>query len=113
MLAYHARFHWLVGWIPPKELEPRYVDLAIPFLVAAPIMLIAMLWAGLYLPRRDQRFFGEAWAILQAITIGVGGTVVFLSIFRNVLFDQRQFSRSGALIRFWPKSPIPRVPLHD
>ena len=59
--AYALRFHILAPVIPLKDAGPiTYQTHAIPLEVAAPIILVAMLWAGLYRPRRDERFHLEA-----------------------------------------------------
>jgi Undecaprenyl-phosphate glucose phosphotransferase len=95
VLAYLVRFELFAAldiW-PPLDHDYRYITHAIPILVAVPLMLATMLWAGLYVPRRDQRFYREAGAILKAVLIGVGLTVVALTLFRKVLFEGRDYSR--------------------
>jgi Undecaprenyl-phosphate glucose phosphotransferase len=92
--AYVVRFQLLsrIEGLKPPDSTWSYATHAIPVLVAVPIMLGAMLWAGLYQPRRDQRFYGEAAAIVKASLLGVGLTIAALSLFRNILFDSRDFS---------------------
>ena len=46
VMAYALRFHVLAGVIPPKGEEFDYFTHAIPVELAAPIMMLAMLWAG-------------------------------------------------------------------
>ncbi len=90
--AYFLRFHVLAGVLPHDAERPSYRAFAIPIEVAAPMMMLAMLWAGQYRPRRDQRFYLEAAAILKGVVAGVGATIVMLSLFKNVLFDGKHFS---------------------
>ena len=92
VLAYLLRFHVLADIIPPKEQVFAYSSHAIPVEVVAPIMMIAMLWAGQYRPRRDQRFYKEAGAIIKGTLAGVGLTIITLSLLRSVLFGGRHFS---------------------
>jgi exopolysaccharide biosynthesis polyprenyl glycosylphosphotransferase len=93
-LAYWIRFDLLsrVSALRPPESSWSYATHGIPILAAAPLMLVAMLWAGLYQPRRDQRFHGEAAAIVKAAVVGVGLLIAALSLFRNVLFNSRDYS---------------------
>jgi len=89
--AYWVRFDWL-GEMLPVDDNPRYRTHALPVEMAAPLMFMAMLWAGLYMPRRDRRFHDEAAAIIRAVAIGTGMTIIVLSLFRNILFDGRHYS---------------------
>jgi Undecaprenyl-phosphate glucose phosphotransferase len=93
LLAYWIRFEMME---PPAELPgagpASYVTRAIPAWVAVPILILSMLWAGLYRPRRDQRFYGEATAILKACTVGVVLIIVFMTLLRNPLFDGRLYN---------------------
>jgi Undecaprenyl-phosphate glucose phosphotransferase len=111
--AYALRFHVLSPLIPPRDASLGFLTHAIPIPLAAPVMLLAMQWAGLYRPRRDQRFHLEASAIVKATVVGVAVTVALLSLLQNVLFGGRhysawQFALFGAttagmllLWRFW------------
>ncbi len=92
ILAYQARFDWLTPWFPVLETGVTYRTHAIPLTVATPIMVISMIACALYVPRRDQRFYREAMVIVRAVVLGLGLTIAVLSLFRNVLFDSRQFS---------------------
>ena len=71
--AYGLRFHALAGRIPPlPSPDPiSYQTNAIPMAIAAPVMVVAMYWVGLYRPRRDERFHLEAAAIIKGTVIGV------------------------------------------
>jgi exopolysaccharide biosynthesis polyprenyl glycosylphosphotransferase len=90
--AYFLRFVILADLIPPKEAQFGYFTHAIPVELAAPVMMLAMLWAGQYRPRRDQRFHLEAAAIIKGTAVGLGVTIVVLSLFQNVLFGGRHYS---------------------
>jgi Undecaprenyl-phosphate glucose phosphotransferase len=92
VLAYGLRFDLLAGVIPPKEAETAYSTHAIPIELAAPIMMLAMLWAGQYRPRRDQRFYLELAAIIQGTAIGLCVTIVVLSLLRNEILGGRHYS---------------------
>lgn len=63
--AYGVRFGLLDSVVP----DPTYWELSIP-LVLMPLMIVALLHAGLYRPRRDQRFSREAVVIIRAVVIG-------------------------------------------
>jgi len=89
--AYWLRFDWLAPVIPPKD-TPTFSTHAIPVFVVAPLMLLSLIGFGLYVPRRDQRFHREAWAILKAVLVGTAVTIVVLSLFRNVLFNGQHYS---------------------
>ncbi len=92
VLAYYARFYWFADVIPPQGSSFSYQSHAIPVMIAAPIMLLAMLWTGLYQPRRDQRFHAEAWAIIKAVIVGVALLITLLTVFRRFLLDGRNLS---------------------
>ncbi len=85
--AYLLRFQLLSGVIRPQEPEPSFRAQAIPLGVAVPVMILAMLWAGQYRPRRDQRFHLEAMAIIKGTVVGLMATVVVLSLLQKVYFD--------------------------
>ncbi|MHC4320202.1 MAG: exopolysaccharide biosynthesis polyprenyl glycosylphosphotransferase [Planctomycetota bacterium] len=91
-LAYVLRFELLAGLIPPKGANFDYFTHAIPVELAAPIMMLAMLWAGQYRPRRDQRFYLEAAAIIKGTAVGLGATIVAISLLQNALFGGRHYS---------------------
>lgn len=95
VLAYVVRFHIL-----PDAEPSAYATHAIPVLATLPIVLLSMMWVGLYQARRDQRFFSEAYTILKGLVIGVLLTWVFLSFFQKVLYDGRDPSRGQILIYF-------------
>ncbi len=90
--AYFLRFHLLADVIPPREALVSYRAYGIPVELAAPLMMLAMLWAGQYRPRRDQRFHREAAAIIKATAVGLIATIVSLSLLQNVLFEGQHFS---------------------
>ncbi len=91
--AYFARFHLLAEKAPPGEGVVTYATHAIPVLATLPLMFAAMIWVGLYKPRRDQRFLAEAQTIIKAVVIGVVLTYLFMSLFRKPLFADRDYSR--------------------
>lgn len=91
--AHYLRFGVLQSWYPPDDSAWSYSSHAIPVLAAAPMMLAAMMWARLYLPRRDQRFYYEAVAVMKAVIVGSGLTVAFISLFSKVLLEGRDYSR--------------------
>jgi Undecaprenyl-phosphate glucose phosphotransferase len=94
VLAYHARFHWLAYMDPPTDSAARiaYATHAVPVLVAVPLMIGAAVSAGLYRPRRDQRFYHEAYAILKMVVIGLMLTIAATTLLRGVLYDGRNLS---------------------
>ncbi len=91
VLAYHIRFVWLADVAPPND-HPTFASHAVPFLLATPIMLGAMLSSGLYKARRDQRFYYEAVTIIKAVVIGVLVAIAATTLMRNVLYDGRNLS---------------------
>jgi Undecaprenyl-phosphate glucose phosphotransferase len=91
--AYYLRFHWFNELYPPEEAAYRYATHGIPVFVALACVLGAMLWAGLYRPKRDQRFYLEMAGITKAVIVGSGLTIATLSMFNKVMFDGRDFSR--------------------
>ncbi|UCD75528.1 MAG: undecaprenyl-phosphate glucose phosphotransferase [Phycisphaerales bacterium] len=96
--AYFVRFDLLDSWRPPDDSSWSYSTHAIPVLAAAPMMLAAMVWARLYLPRRDQRFYYEAAAVLKAVVVGSGLTLAFITLFNKLLFEGRDYSRLQYLV---------------
>lgn len=103
--AYYLRFHVLTQWYPAFD-KPTYPSHSVPILVATPLMLGAMLWAGLYRARRDQRFFYEAVAISKAVVIGMLLAIATTTMLRGVLYDGRnlsglQFGVYGATVWFF------------
>lgn len=99
LLAYHIRFRILAG---VEGYQPTgafsYRTHAIPVLVVAPLMLLAMQWAGLYLPRRDHRFGGEAIGIIKASIVGMAATIVAMILVGPYFFGTRDYSRLQYLI---------------
>ena len=93
VLAYAVRFHLLATRWPPVDVEWRFSTHAIPVLAAVPLMLLTMAWARLYVPRRDQRFHGEAADIVKAVVFGVALTIAVVTLFSKTLFEGRDFSR--------------------
>jgi Undecaprenyl-phosphate glucose phosphotransferase len=91
ILAYYLRFHFLTSWYPATD-KPTYPSHSVPILVATPLMLGAVLWAGLYRARRDQRFFYEAVVITKAVIIGLLVTIATTTLLRGVLYDGRNLS---------------------
>jgi len=99
-LAYVIRFDWLAtveGFRPPDGAY-SYRTHAVPVLVIVPIMLVAMMWSGMYVPRRDHRFSGEAGAILKATLAGMAGTIVVLNLTGKYFFGTSDHSRMQYLI---------------
>lgn len=94
VLAYTVRFTVLADVVPfgPDEVV-TYQTHAIPVLTAVPIMLICLMWCGLYLPRRDQQFYREAGTIVRAVAIAVVLTFATISFFSRALYDERDPSR--------------------
>lgn len=94
--AYVLRWHVLVdlGLLDLSGADlPAWSTHAIPVVVAIGGMILAMMWAGLYKPRRDQRFFGEAWSIFKAIVAGTLMTYAFVEFFERALYGGQDFSR--------------------
>jgi Undecaprenyl-phosphate glucose phosphotransferase len=91
VIAYFVRFHWLVHLDPPRD-HPTYASHAVPFLVATPLMIGALVSTGLYRARRDQRFFLEAYSIVKAVIVGLMLTIAATTLLRSVLFDGRNLS---------------------
>jgi Undecaprenyl-phosphate glucose phosphotransferase len=91
VLAYYARFSWLTPFYPAQD-QPRFATHAIPFLLAAPVLMGTMISLGLYRARRDQRFFIEAVTILKAIAVGVMILVALLTLMRDWLYGGRNLS---------------------
>lgn len=79
--SYFFRFKTLAGWYPPPD-QPTFATHAIPILTASPIMLLTLMWAGLYVPRRDQRFFRETWLLAKAVAVGAMVTFATMSFLR-------------------------------
>ncbi len=94
VLAYFARFQWLAHMDPPTDAPSKiaYMTHAVPVLVAVPLMIGAAVSAGLYRPRRDQRFYHEAYAILKMVVIGLMLTIAATTLLRGVLYDGRNLS---------------------
>ncbi|MCA9291446.1 MAG: hypothetical protein KDA25_09980, partial [Phycisphaerales bacterium] len=89
VLAYWTRYHFMAHNDP----SPHFRTHAIPILAYVPIMILAMIWSKLYVARRDQRFVFECGAIIRAVVIGMGVTVVIVTMLRNVLFGPMDYSR--------------------
>ncbi len=91
--AYALRFEVLTDVIPPSDIGAiTFRTHAIPMELAAPVMVLAMFWAGQYRPRRDERFHLEAGAIIKGVVVGLAATIIGFSVFQNVLFDGRHYS---------------------
>jgi Undecaprenyl-phosphate glucose phosphotransferase len=87
VLAYFVRFGPLYGISAPSPAEKiTYSTHAIPVVTAAPLMLLAMLWARLYEPRRDQRFYRECGSIFRAVAVGTLLTFATVSFFSRILY---------------------------
>lgn len=69
--------------------NPSYDTHAIP-LILLPLMALALFRAGLYQPRRDQRFIREAGVILRAVLFGT-----LLVVLAYYLLKKRLFSGEG------------------
>ena len=94
VLAYYMRFEWLAYLDPPTD-NPAAITFdthGVPFLIAAPLMIGAMVSAGLYRARRDQRFFLEAYGIMKAVVIGLMLTIAATTLLRGVLSHGRNLS---------------------
>jgi Undecaprenyl-phosphate glucose phosphotransferase len=89
--AYYIRFDLLSDVYPLKD-TPRFGSHAIPFAIATPLIIGAMMSAGLYKARRDQRFFYEAISVIKAVAIGLMLTIAATTLLRNVLYDGRNLS---------------------
>ena len=99
LLAYRSRFHMLAdveGYAPTGPFT--YQTHAVPLIVIVPLMLLAMQWAGLYQPRRDHRFGGEAMGILKASCVGMAATIVTMSLVGPYFFGTRDYSRLQYII---------------
>lgn len=96
--SYWLRFQVLVDAYPPKEAVWSYSTHALPILAIVPLMIAAMVWTRLYVPRRDQRFYREAGTILRAVGAGVLLTLAVTSLLRNPVFEGRDYSRLQLLI---------------
>ena len=93
VLAYLLRFKVLIEPLPIDGAESvSFRTHSIPILAAVPIVLLSMLWCGLYQPRRDRSIVDEAIAVGKATAIGTLLIIACLSLFRNVLFDSRDYS---------------------
>lgn len=95
VLAYIVRFHMM-----SDAGASSYAAHAIPVSVTLPIVMLTMLWVGVYQARRDQRFFTEGYILLKGLVIGVLLTWAFLSFFQKVFFDGRDPSRGQIVIYF-------------
>ena len=94
ILAYFVRFSLFRHIAAPDPTEViTYASHAIPVLTTVPIMLVAMMWARLYVPRRDQRVYREIWDLIKAIVLGVALTFATISFFSRWLYDGRDPSR--------------------
>jgi len=91
-LAFEIRFYGLAAWYPPTD-TPQFSSHSVPFLVATPLMMASMIWAGLYRARRDQRFIHEAIDIVRGVTVGLLLAIAATTLLRNVLYDGRNLSR--------------------
>lgn len=92
VLAYYTRFYWIESVYPPLESKFSYATHGIPLLLAAPVMLLVMMAIGLYQPRRDQRFYAEAWVVIKAVVIGTLLLLALLTAFRRFIVDGRNLS---------------------
>ncbi len=94
VLAFYVRFDGLDGIAPPPAGEViSYSTHAIPLPTTVPIVLLAMMWAGLYRPRRDQRFHREAVDIFRAVVVGVVVTFATIGFLSRVVYDALDPSR--------------------
>ncbi len=98
IVTYFIRFTLLVDLIPPTGANWSYGTDAIPVVGALPMLFVAMVWAGLYRPRRDQAFYKEAASITKASVVGVALSIAFVSFFSKVLFSSIDPSRVQWLI---------------
>lgn len=83
--AYLIRFEFMSH----TARNPSYDTHAVP-LVLLPLMVFALFRAGLYQPRRDQRFVREAAVILRAVTLGA-----LLVVLGYYLLKKRFFTGEG------------------
>jgi len=98
LVAYVLRFEVL----PHDQGRYGYETHAIPLLLL-PLMVVALFHAGLYHPRRDQRFVKEAFVIGRAVVIGTILIITAYYLFRKQLTDGRdlsnlQFALFGGLV---------------
>ncbi|MEM7229740.1 MAG: undecaprenyl-phosphate glucose phosphotransferase [Planctomycetota bacterium] len=96
--TYGLRFGPLERWEPSGIADPSYIVHGFPVLAAVPLMLVALMWVGLYQARRDQRFFGEARAVITGVLLGMMLLLSFIALFRTVLFDRREFGSTQAIV---------------
>jgi len=110
IVAYWLRFEifghvstevtWLT-WLGHDVKAHSFATRGIP-LVCVFVMAFSLFNSGLYLPRRDQRFWREAIVIVKAVFIGTILSMAVVFLFRKQLFDNRdpsrmQFALFGAL----------------
>lgn len=94
LLAYGVRFGPLSTISPPPAgAVVRYATHAIPISTAVPILVLTLMGVGLYRPRRDQRFFHEAWLLVKAVAIGAGLTFATIAFFSKVVYGGLDPSR--------------------
>ncbi|MCA9296959.1 MAG: exopolysaccharide biosynthesis polyprenyl glycosylphosphotransferase, partial [Phycisphaerales bacterium] len=96
--AYALRFGVLERWEPSGVSNPTYIVEGLPILATVPLMLIALMWVGLYQPRRDQRYYHEAKTVFTGVALGMLLLLSFLSIFRGTLFNQRTYGATQPVV---------------
>ncbi|MGI9013275.1 MAG: undecaprenyl-phosphate glucose phosphotransferase [Phycisphaerales bacterium] len=89
VLAYMVRFEVLR---PDDGVNYTYQEHAIP-MILTPLVLLALFHGGLYQPRRDQRFWREAWVIIRSVAVGCVLMVTAFYVFQKELAGGRDLSR--------------------
>lgn len=94
--AYHVRFRFFPT-LDPREV-PTYGTHSIPPEAAVLLMVLTLMWVGLYRPRRDQHFINEAGVIFKAVIIGALATRLWCDLFEKILYGGQDPSRGQTLI---------------
>ncbi len=87
--AYFLRFHVF----PEADESATFRTHAIPIPTYLAMMILAFVWARLWVARRHERFYSEAWAITKGVVIGVGLTIAFVTFFQKTLYTLVDYSR--------------------
>ena len=101
LMAYGVRFD-LIERLGLESLRPdrglggdqvyTYGEHSIP-LILLPVVIVAFFYAGLYRPRRDQRFWREAIVILRAVLVGTILVMAAYYVFQKEIVGGRDLSR--------------------
>jgi Undecaprenyl-phosphate glucose phosphotransferase len=79
VLAYWIRF---ILFPPEQGVTYTFEARAIPWIVV-PAMMTALWWAGIYQPRRDQRFDREAAIVIRAMALGMLVAVALVYLLKD------------------------------